>query len=238
MVSDQDQFSKKEEKPMLKAEPKETSQPLRNFSAGMGRWMAIFGEAFRQPVSPEQIGIYKAALESELTLDQLEETCQRALKNCRFFPTIADLLAWVRRDQAQAEEAVDKLHADRAWDSLMAHIDRWGADRMPLVCGRRETGEIIFEHAEPLLPEIEWAVRQCGGYYKVATATTENVHFIRKEFLAHFLRYRETGALAAPSREEARRLLAGLQEKAKQLRANKKAKGDALPKIPEEVTVR
>ena len=223
---------------MLQPEPKKTSRPLENFSAGMGRWMAIFGEAFRQPVSPEQIGIYKAALESELTVEQLEETCQRALKGCRFFPSIADLLSGVHRDQAQAEEAVDKLHAERAWDSLMAYVGRWGADLTPSVCGRRETGEIIFEYAEPLLPEIEWAVRQCGGYYRVATATTENIHFIRKEFLAHFLRYRETGALAAPSREEARRLLAGLQEKAKQLQADKKARGDVHPEIPQEATVK
>lgn len=200
--------------------------------------MAIFGEAYRQPVGAEQIAIYKAALENGLTLEQLEAACQRALKTCRFFPTIADLLSCVHRDQAQAEQAVDKLHAERAWDSLMAHIDRWGADRTPLVCGRRETGEIIFEYAEPLLPEIEWAVRQCGGYYKVATATTENVHFIRKEFLAQFVRYRETAALAAPSREEARQLLAGLQEKAKQLQDGKKARGDAPLEIPEEVTVK
>ena len=168
----------------------------------MGRWMAIFGEAFRQPVSPEQIGIYKAALESELTVEQLEETCQRALKGCRFFPSIADLLSGVHRDQAQAEEAVDKLHAERAWDSLMAYVGRWGADLTPSVCGRRETGEIIFEYAEPLLPEIEWAVRQCGGYYRVATATTETSTSFAKSSSRTFC---ATGKLAPSLRPREKR---------------------------------
>jgi hypothetical protein len=47
----------------------------------------------------------------------------------------------------------------------------------------------------------------------------EDLHWAHKEFVAAFMMHAETGGLLAPSREEARRLLAGLDGEMKQLAA-------------------
>ena len=181
--------------------------------------MAIFGEAYGQEVSPERIAIYKAALIGEFSAEEFAGTCQAALKSCRFFPSIADILAVAGKQQKQVQEqeqARDELEAKKAWDWLQDYIAEWGAERLPIY----QFSKCVDPPA--LQAAIAYAVGQCGGYYRVATATTENVHFIRRDFLGSFRYYRETAALYAPSREEAKRLLGKVRGWAKELPAQSK----------------
>ena len=181
--------------------------------------MAIFGEAYGQEVSPERIAIYKAALIGEFSAEEFAGACQAALKICRFFPSIADILAVAGKQQKQVQEqeqARDELEAKKAWDWLQDYIAEWGANRESILSAG------TWSHPPPLPAAIAYAAGQCGGYYKVAIATTENVHFIRRDFLGSFRYYRETAALSAPSREEARRLLGKVRGWAKELPAQSK----------------
>lgn len=189
---------------------KETWQRRETFSVKLARWMATFGEAFNQSVTKERIAIYHQVLGAELTAEQLERACERALRSCRFFPTIAEIRELARHDekrQVEQETGRDCLDAERAWDELLKYIHRWGADLIPVCHGRAADGQLIMETPEPLTPEIAWAVKQCGGYRCIAEADQEKMHFLREDFLKHYIRHRETAALRAPTREEARRLL-------------------------------
>lgn len=171
--------------------------------------MTIFGEAYGQEVSPERIAIYEAALIGEFAPEEFAGACQAALKICRFFPSIADILAVAGKQQKQVQEqeqAQDELEAKKAWDWLQDYVADFGAERRPALAGG------IWTYAPELPAAVAYAAGQCGGYYRVATATTENVHFIRRDFLQSFRYYRETAALSAPSREEAKRLLGKVRE--------------------------
>jgi len=171
--------------------------------------MTIFGEAYGQEVSPERIAIYEAALIGEFAPEEFAGACQAALKLCRFFPSIADILAVAGKQQKQVQEqeqARDELEAKKAWDWLQFYIAEWGAERQRVL----SAGKWI--HWPELPAAIAYAAAQCGGYYKVATTTTENVHFIRRDFLESFRYYRETAALSVSSREESKRLLGKVRE--------------------------
>nr|NIV37713.1 hypothetical protein [Anaerolineae bacterium] len=111
------------------------------------------------------------------------------------------------KHQLQLEAARDQLDAERAWDSLLRYIEQWGADLAPLFHGRDANGDPILERPEPLPPEVAWAVQQCGGYRAVANAESDKLHFIRKDFIRHYSRHRETDQLRVPSREEAKQLV-------------------------------
>lgn len=204
---------------MPKQEQRAMSPPRVSFSATIAHWMTIFGEAYGQEVSPERIAIYEAALMGEFTPQEFAGACQAALKICRFFPSIADILAVAGKQQKQVQEqerAQDELEAKKAWDWLQDYIAEWGAERRDaLIAGK-------WSRAPALPAAVAYAAGQCGGYYKVATATTENVHFVRRDFLESFRYYRETAALSAPSREEAKRLLGKVREWGKQLPAGSK----------------
>ncbi|KKN13442.1 hypothetical protein LCGC14_1006360 [marine sediment metagenome] len=204
---------------MPKQERHAMSPPRVSFSATIAHWMAIFGEAYGQEVSPERIAIYKAALIGEFTPEEFAGACQAALKICRFFPSIADILAVAGKQQKQIQEqeqARDELEAKKAWDWLQDYIAEWGAWRQRLM------GDKKWIYPPELPAAIAYAAGQCGGFYRVATATTENVHFIRRDFLASFHYYRETAALSAPSREEAKRLLGKVRGWGRELPAQSK----------------
>jgi len=194
-------------------ETKETLQPSDSIDRLIREYLAQYGAAYHQDVSPAQAKLYLLHLQ-DVPPDRLAYALHAVLDACRFFPSIADirmLAGFDEKKQAKQEQAEDELEAQKAWDTLQAYIVLWGADLYPSLHAGKWT-------EPPELPAATGhAVRQCGGYYKVATATTENVHFIRRDFLQAFQYYRETGALAAPSREEAKRLLGNVRDWTKKL---------------------
>ena len=166
-------------------------------------WLAIFGENYQREISPVLGSIWEMHL-GEVAEDDLRNAFQRALLTCRFFPNLADIRVCLEKPEQERnalEEGKDLLDAEKAWESLQAHIREWGAEETPTFSNGR------FIHPPELPGEVEYAVRQCGGYQFVATADASKVVFIRRDFLQHFRRHRETKGLLAPSRQEARALL-------------------------------
>lgn len=166
-------------------------------------WLAIFGENYQREISPVLGSIWEMHL-GEVAEDDLRNAFERALLNCRFFPNLADIRACLEKpqqEQTALEEGKDTLDAEKGWEWLMNHIKEWGSDQTPLFSGGR------FTYPPELPGEVAYAVRQCGGYQYVATADASKVVFIRRDFIQHFRRHRETKGLLAPSRQEARALL-------------------------------
>jgi hypothetical protein len=194
-------------------ETKETLQPSTSIDRLVREYLAQYGAAYHQDVSPAQAKLYALHLR-DISPERLVPALRRALDVCRFFPSIAEIRMLAGADEKQQikqEQAQDELEAKKAWDTLQNYIALWGADLHPSLHAGK------WKKPPELTAATGYAVRQCGGYYKVATATVENVHFIRRDFLQAFQYYRETGALAAPSREEAKRLLGKVQEWTKKL---------------------
>ncbi len=170
-------------------------------------WLALFGENYQREISPVLANIWEKHLDG-VPEDDLKTAFERVLRTSRFFPCVADVRACLEKPQQEldaVEEGKDLLDAERAWESLQAHIREWGAEETPTFSNGR------FIHPPELPGEVEYAVRQCGGYPYVATADASKVVFIRRDFIQHFRRHRETKGLLAPSRQEARALLNQVQ---------------------------
>jgi hypothetical protein len=72
-------------------------------------WMARLGAAYRQEVTLETQAMYLQAL-ADLPLDQLERAIQRAIRECRYFPTIAE----IRALESQIEVSPERMEAAHA----------------------------------------------------------------------------------------------------------------------------
>lgn len=204
---------------------KETLQRLDSTDRLIREYLAQYGAVYRQEVSPAQAKIYVLHLQ-DIPPEKLGPALRAAIDACRWFPSIADIRSLAGLDEKQQtklEEARDELEAKKAWDWLMDYIAEWGAERQRIL----SAGKWI--HWPELPAAIAYAAAQCGGYYRVATATTENVHFIRRDFLDSFRYYRETAALSVSSREESKRLLGKVGEWGK-LPAHSKTRRDHASK--------
>ena len=67
--------------------------------------------------------------------------------------------------------------------------------------------------ATPFDAATDYAVRQCGDLPRLAAIDPSKVEFVRKDFIAHYKRYRETCGMLAPSREEAQQMLNALLQR-------------------------
>ena len=168
------------------------------FTESLAWWLAALAEAYAIKLTPERAKIYRQAVEGELTVEQLNHACKLSLRNCKYFPTVSEILGAVKSETKDQ----GKLEADQAWDSLQRHLAKYGADRMPLYA----SGEVI--HPPALDPATEYAARQCGGLGYLGRVSEEQYHWARKDFVAHYARYQETGGLQQiPGRAEARQLI-------------------------------
>jgi len=74
-----------------------------------------------------------------------------------------------------------QLQSEQAWEALrMFQRKHWHPD-------------IGFLSDARLDPATEYAVRQCGGLQRINDATDESFSFIRRDFLAAFIRYQQEG---------------------------------------------
>lgn len=134
---------------------------------------------------------------SDLSEADLRMVFTRALLECKFMPTVAELRGFV----AKKEIAVDNLKADREWLLITAHVDR----------------ELMaYEHVPPygLSDSADYALRQIGGIEAVYDCYLEkngqspaDLKWRGKDFREAYGRYAETGGLKAIGREEAKRML-------------------------------
>lgn len=152
----------------------------------MTAWNEIYG---KEP-SKEKLQLYEMLLK-DLSIGQLERALPRVSQTCKFYPTPAD----IREATTEVVRQTELFAAEKAWESFKRLFGCWHPD----------IG--LSENAPKLDPAGEYAMRIIGGVQRFANSEYTEEHFIRREFLDAYKRYKETGGMLAPTREEARQLL-------------------------------
>lgn len=153
------------------------------------------GMMFKTEMPELLMEAYREGL-SDLPEAELRMVFTRALLECKFMPTVAELRAFVVRK----EVAADALQADREWREITAHV---------------EYNLMAYGHtAPPLSDSGDYALRQIGGIEAVYDCLLEkngccpaDLKWRGKDFREAYGRYAETGGLKAIGRDEARRML-------------------------------
>ncbi len=130
--------------------------------------LTILAEAFGTPMTAARLKIYTANL-ADLTRDALAQAVARALRECKFFPAVAEL-----RELASAKRSdLEAIKAEADWQQAVNWVRHcWHPD-----LGRNR-------NAPELPARIEYALRSIGGPYRVFMRTIENEAFLRRDFIA------------------------------------------------------
>lgn len=95
----------------------------RRRSSFFAEWMSKLAAAYRQEISLETQAMYLDGL-SDLPLDRLNDALKMAVKQCRFFPTIAEIRA-LERDVER--KSVDSRHVLTIGARVGDKPDGWDA---------------------------------------------------------------------------------------------------------------
>jgi len=164
--------------------------------------------AVQAEVSTETYKVYVHALQ-HIPLADLEVAGARCIAEIKWWPKIPEILARVPNSPQQIQQR-EQLEAEQTWNVIT------------YFAGGRQC--ICDGMGQELTEAGKYALRILGGWQPICDVlihrpSADAVHFLKKNFLDGYTRHKETGGLLAPSREEARRLLAGLQGEMKELPA-------------------
>lgn len=150
---------------------------IKDFTSTLAGWLRVFSRVYRRDLIPEDATIYAEAL-SDLSAEQVDAACRKAIQTCKFFPTIAEI-----RDQLdKAAEKAFELEAQDQWEKALAWVEQnFFPDR-----GVRE--------GAPWLPAATMhAVGAAGGIRWIATCPQKELVWCRNHFLAAYKNVHETG---------------------------------------------
>lgn len=108
--------------------------------------------------------------------ETLEPLFRTALKSCKFFPKISDIL--------QPLQAVERVDLENEWQSLLDYCREWVHP------------DIQFSRAPQLPPEIDHAARAAGGVHFLRWCSHEELGWRKKAFIEDLQRSRKNGDLA------------------------------------------
>lgn len=133
--------------------------------------LVLLANAFAETVTEARLEAYLAALD-DLTLEQFSLACNRAMRELKFFPKIAELrtLALGSADERKIVEA------EAAWRYVNEYLRKWGVERLPLY----RNGEVI---SAPRFDErIDYALRRIGGLWALNQVTSTALPFMHRDF--------------------------------------------------------
>ena len=145
--------------------------------------------------------IYFQHLQGKITAEQLEGAGPRLLEGERF-PLPGDIL----RAIVKPEESKENLEAEKAWLQLEKRRAEWGPDLMPLHHGGKDYYPPALDGA------TEYGLSSIGGWDRFCNYDADLYGLMRRDFILAYKRHRETKGLLAPSREEARKILAQVED--------------------------
>ncbi len=160
------------------------------------QFLVAAAEIHQRELTLHMVEAYKSAL-LDLPVTELRDALNSAIRNVQYWPTPAH----IRQQWESMHAKRDQAAAEQSWDGVLAHIWKWGIEQLPVFQG----GELL--HAPGFDDVTEFAMRQVGGYRAIGDAPGDQLRFMRRDFVAAYGRYRETGGYRAPSRLEAKQLL-------------------------------
>jgi hypothetical protein len=130
--------------------------------------LTLLAEAFGEPLMPQRLELYVRDL-CDLTPEQLRIAFQRARRELKFFPKIAELRALAGETRKELTEA----GAIAAWHAVLDLISKWGVDR--------------WEHASygpppELGARTEYAIRIVGGLNRINRCSDSEFGYMQKQF--------------------------------------------------------
>jgi hypothetical protein len=143
-------------------------------------WLFRFGVNFQRDVAP----CFPLWLEifGEMNPDALLPLFESAMRTCKFFPTVADVLAPL--------EMVEETASEDEWQALLDYCRQWVYPDLPA--------------RGPRLPaDIDHAARAAGGVRYLESCSERDLIFAKQRFLEDLARQRKTGDIAGflPSSE-------------------------------------
>jgi hypothetical protein len=137
-------------------------------------WLVRFGVVFERDIAPI-IPIWEEAL-GEMKAATLESLFKRALKTCKFFPKISEIL--------EPLQTVAQTDFEDVWQALLDYCREWVHP------------DIHFSGAPELPIEIDHAARAAGGVQFLRACSQEELGWRKKVFIEDLTRSRKTGDLA------------------------------------------
>lgn len=187
----------------------EAESKQKQFTRCLTNWMRILAETTKmregEQLTPEKIKSYLLVL-VDVPIEDLDRGLQRCSRECIYFPTAAEIRERCTNFTLAAEQAWDLV------EQLVRHD--WYADGIDWVNGSEKK----------LTPAMQYAIRQCGGEYRLAYCDETAFPFIRRDFLVAHERFNvEHGDQLQLTQGEARTMLGKIRE----------ARQELLPEIPE-----
>lgn len=170
-------------------------------STPLSRWIAeqltILAEAFGESLTSQRLKIYVADI-GDIPAERLNVAFQRARRELRFFPKVAEILDLADVGHRQPEDA----EARAAWDEVMKFVPKYVSND---VYGNYGPEHGWHPRTYPkLCDRILDTVRRTGDWSVYSRMTDEDFPFVQKRFL------QEYAAWTAVERVDASKLLTEL----------------------------
>lgn len=151
--------------------------------------LVVLAECFGTPLTSQRLTIYVDNLE-DLDQAKLAPAIGRAVRESKFFPTVAELRQLAGAGAGQEAD----LAAEAAWQRTLENLRKYGVDRLPTF----RNGEMV---TPPRLDErIEYAIRAAGGRAAINDAVNAvdvaAEAFAKKRFVEAFANYDEAKVAA------------------------------------------
>jgi hypothetical protein len=154
------------------------------------KWARIYSIDRRDPIvlTEEIYALYGENL-VDLTAEQLDAACRRAVETCKYFPKPADIRAQLQSAKQHALE----LTAEKSWHDVLDRI-HWNT-------------------RQHFSAQTEHAIRAAGGIRYIERCSEEQLAWCRREFLRAYKNIEQTEQSAWLLTEtEAKRMLGEVQQ--------------------------
>jgi hypothetical protein len=159
---------------LLPNSPSEMPEHSDSTSQLIREWLFRFGVEHKEDVAPK-LPLWLEAFVG-MDAETLESLFKKALKSCKFFPKISEIL-----EPLQASEQAD---FEDEWQALLDYCREWVHP------------DIRFSGVPSLPVEIDHAARAAGGVHFLKGCSSEELGWRKKAFIEDLTRSRKTGDLA------------------------------------------
>lgn len=163
----------------------QTSKPLALSSDAIREFLVKAGEVYSKQITAPLVSIWLEAL-AGYRVEVLETLFRQVFRNCKFFPTPADVLEPVKK----AEEGSAPLEAELKWGNVLAYANSTSPD--------------IPERNRPKISErTQAAIRAAGGIAWIRDCSRDDLVWAKKSFVQAYVQWDAIakGAFALPEGE-------------------------------------